>query len=298
MDGPSQEYGNQAQNFHPNFPLSSADDANIDPLLDVCTTGGQVPPIITNPIDDQLLMGSSMWTSMNNPVSFYHHNMSAMAPTALINSPKAPTETQSSPRTPSSEPMFGSTRTSSKSSIPSVNSANTDIKPRRSSRATKTQRQQPVEPVSKPRRRRASKDPSLKEEEEEDEDDAGLDESAKRSKFLKRNRIAASKCRQKKKEWVSNLEDTRYGLEHENHVLHKQYNGLVDELSTIKNQLMQHASCNDANIDQWLDNEAKKFVQRIAAQSKQPLPVQTRQGPGDFCSTHRRSSSGKWPEPC
>ncbi|KAF4336454.1 transcription factor atf21 [Fusarium beomiforme] len=291
MDGPGQEYGGQAPNFQPNFSLPSADDANIDPLLEVCTTGGQAPPSITNPMDDQILMGSSMWNMMNNPIGFYPPNMSTMAPTALINSSKAPTETPSSPRTPSSEPMFGSTRNSSKSSIPSVNSANTDTKPRRSSRTTKTQRQQPaVEPVAKaPRRRRASKEPSLNEE-AEDEDDSVLDESAKRTKFLKRNRIAASKCRQKKKEWVNNLEDTRYGLEHENNVLHKQYNGLVDELSTIKNQLMQHASCNDANINQWLDNEAKKFVQRIAAQSQQA--PQVKPDPGDFGGFHRRSSSG------
>jgi hypothetical protein len=291
MDRPSQDFGDQAQNFQNNFPLTT-DDANIDPLLD-CTTGAQMPPIVSNPMDNQLLMGSAMWSPLNNPVNFYPPSMPAMAPTALSNSPKAPTDTQSTPRTSSTDSMLGGpTRKSSKSSIPSVDSANTDTKPRRSSRATKTQRQQPpAEPATKPRRRRASKEPSLKEE-DEDEDD-GLDDSGKRSKFLKRNRIAASKCRQKKKEWVNQLQDTRVGLENENNALHRQYNGLVDELSTIKNQLMQHASCNDANIDQWLDNEAKKFVQRIAAQSRQPPPVPASHGPGDFYSTHRRSSSGR-----
>ncbi|KAG7410525.1 Transcription factor atf21 [Fusarium oxysporum f. sp. rapae] len=289
MDGPSQDFGDQAQSFQINFPLTT-DDANIDPLLD-CTTGAQVSPIVSNPMDNQLLMGSNMWNPMNNPVNFFPPSMPAMAPTALNNSPKVPTDTNSTPETPFSEPTSGGpTRQSSKSSIPSVDSANTDTKPRRSSRATKTQCQQPpVEPVAKPRRRRASKEPPLKEE-DEDEDD-GLHETARRSKFLKRNRIAASKCRQKKKEWMSQLEETRHDLEGENNALHREYNGLVGELSTIKNQLMQHASCNDANIDQWLDNEARKYVQRITAQSKQPPPVPPQNGPGEFYNAHRRSSS-------
>ncbi|KAH7262973.1 hypothetical protein BKA59DRAFT_489576 [Fusarium tricinctum] len=294
MDGPNQHYGNQARNFPDNYTLTGADDTNIDPLLNVSSTGGPAPPIISNSMDAQFLMGSAMWNpALNNPINFYPSSISSLTPEALTNSHSPPTETRSSPRTPSSEPVFGSTRTSSKSSIPSVTSLDTDAKPRRSSRGTKTQRQPAtVEPVAKPPpRRRVSKEPSLKEEEEEEDDDPGPEGSDKRGRFLKRNRIAASKCRQKKKEWVSNLEDTRYSLEHENNNLHKQYNGLIDELSTIKNQLMEHASCNDANINQWLDNEAKKFVQRIAAQNTTQAPGQSHTNTGDFHHNHRRSSS-------
>jgi hypothetical protein len=54
---------------------------------------------------------------------------------------------------------------------------------------------------------------------------------------------------------------------------------------------MQHASCNDANINQWLDNEARKFVQRIAAQSKGQIPMPPHYNTGDCCDKHRRSSS-------
>ncbi|KAM0189959.1 hypothetical protein ACHAPI_009725 [Fusarium lateritium] len=295
MDGPNHNYGNQAPG---NYTLAGTNDADIDPLLDVSSAGSPVPPIASNPMNAEFFVGSAMWNpALNNPINFYLPGESSLAPKALTNSPKPPTETQSSPRTPSSEPVFGSTRTSSKSSVPSVNSLDPDFKPRRTSRGTKTQRQPTaVEPVAKPpRRRRVSKEPSLKEEEddEEDDEDHGPEGSEKRNKFLKRNRIAASKCRQKKKEWVSNLEDTRYGLEHENNVLHKQYNGLVDELSTIKNQLMQHASCNDANINQWLDNEARRFVQRIAAQNTTQPPGPPHINTGDCCDSHRRSSSGK-----
>ncbi|KAI1044558.1 hypothetical protein LB505_010367 [Fusarium chuoi] len=291
MDGPSQDFGDQAQSFQTNFPLTS-DDVNIDPLLD-CTTGAQASPIVSNPINSQLLMGSNMWNPMNNPVNFFPPSMPAMAPSALDNSPTVPNEMHSTPETPMSEPTSGGpTRQSSKSSIPSIDSANTDTKPRRSSRATKTQHKQPsVEPVAKPRQKRTPKEPSLKEE-DEDEDD-GLDETQKRSKFLKRNRIAASKCRQKKKVWIRELEETTKDLEIEHNALHSQYTDLMGELTTIKNQLMDHASCNDANINQWLDNEAKKYVQRIAAQqSRQPPPVPPPNVRGEFYNTHRRSSSG------
>ncbi|KAI6767529.1 hypothetical protein HG530_005538 [Fusarium avenaceum] len=295
MDGPNQPYGKQAQDFPDNYTLTGANDIDIDPLLNVSSTGGPVPSIVSNTMDAQFLMSSAMWNpALNNPINFYPSSISSLAPKALANSPRPPTETRSSPRTPSSEPVFGSTRTSSKSSIPSVDSHDPDAKPRRSSRGTKTQRQPAtVEPVAKPpRRQRISKEPSLKEEdEEEDDDDPGAEGSDKRNKFLKRNRIAASKCRQKKKEWVSNLEDTRYSLEHENNNLHKQYNGLVDELSTIKNQLMEHASCNDANINQWLDNEAKRFVQRIAAQNTTLALGRPHTNTDDFCDNRRRSSS-------
>ncbi|KAI1100747.1 hypothetical protein F4804DRAFT_344506 [Jackrogersella minutella] len=85
-------------------------------------------------------------------------------------------------------------------------------------------------------------------------------ESAKRNRFLEKNRVAATKCRQKKKEWVSDLEETRFGLESQNNHLQMEYSSLRNEITQIKSQLMEHASCNDPNIDKWIENEAKRFV--------------------------------------
>ncbi|KAI1753292.1 hypothetical protein F4782DRAFT_497437 [Xylaria castorea] len=82
----------------------------------------------------------------------------------------------------------------------------------------------------------------------------------KRRHFLQRNRVAAMKCRKKKKEWVNDLEETKCGLESQNTQLHMELEGLVDEASRIRAQLMVHANCNDANIDKWIENEAKRFV--------------------------------------
>ncbi|KAK4229818.1 transcription factor atf21 [Podospora fimiseda] len=88
-----------------------------------------------------------------------------------------------------------------------------------------------------------------------------VEDEHKRNKFLERNRIAASKCREKKKMYVSELEETKIGLETHNAHLQMEYNGLLGEVSGLKHHLMAHAKCNDANIDRWLNNEARRFVQ-------------------------------------
>ncbi|KAM7221742.1 transcription factor atf21 [Rhypophila decipiens] len=104
-------------------------------------------------------------------------------------------------------------------------------------------------PPKKRRTRRTRKESNTGEEEQ------------KRSKFLERNRIAASKCREKKKQYVSDLEETKIGLEMQHANLQMEYNGLLGEVSGLKHHLMAHAKCNDPNIDRWLDNEARRFVQ-------------------------------------
>ncbi|CAF3641222.1 unnamed protein product [Fusarium graminearum] len=300
MNRSTPNFGHEAQEFQDNYTLNGGqEDAIIDPLLKDCSPNATMNA--GHSIDNQLFMNSDMWNPpLNNPVDFYPPAMSGMGHTNLTNSPIQPSDTHSSPETPFNGFAFAASRTSSKSSVPSSKSPDADVKPRRSSRTTKTRPQQlSTETATKPsHQRRASKAITVKmgpgeeegQDEEEDEDeDEELDESAKREKFLKRNRIAASKCRQKKKQQNEALEEHLCRLEIEKELLHKQCNGLVDELSAIKNQLMEHASCNDANINQWLDNEAKKFVQRIASQSKAQIPPH--QNTGDCCDMHRRSSS-------
>lgn len=87
------------------------------------------------------------------------------------------------------------------------------------------------------------------------------EEDRRRRKFLERNRIAASKCREKKKQYVSELEETKIGLETHHTHLQLEANALIAEISGLKHRLMAHAKCNDVNIDRWLNNEARKFVQ-------------------------------------
>ncbi|KAI8964042.1 hypothetical protein F5Y11DRAFT_345954 [Daldinia sp. FL1419] len=84
--------------------------------------------------------------------------------------------------------------------------------------------------------------------------------TVKRSRFLERNRAAATKCRQKKREWVTDLEETKFSLESQHNHLQREYSRLKNEITHIKAQLMDHATCNDPNINKWIENEAKRFV--------------------------------------
>lgn len=84
----------------------------------------------------------------------------------------------------------------------------------------------------------------------------------KHKQYLERNRIAASKCRQKKKDWMHELEETKRLLQSKHYNLQHEYNTLSEAVLQMKNLLMAHWSCHDRNIDQWINDEARKFVQQ------------------------------------
>ncbi|KAJ4217519.1 hypothetical protein NW759_008828 [Fusarium solani] len=286
----SNNFADESNQFGNNYMLAATDDANIDPMLNACTTADPIPNP-SGPMDTQFMMNPAMWNpALNNPVGFFPPGLSTVVPTTSTDSPRPPTEAQSSPGTTSSEPVFETSRTSSKSSIPSINSivSETNVKARKSTRSTRStnSHRRRASAASPPRRPGAAKEPVVEEDEEEEDMDG--EHSSKRSKFLKRNRIAASKCRQKKKEWVNNLEETRHGLEHQHSTLQTEYNDLLGEVSKMKNQLMQHAGCNDSNINQWIENEARKFVQRTAAEYH---TGQAHCNGINCCHHHRRRSS-------
>ncbi|RFU71786.1 bzip transcription factor [Trichoderma arundinaceum] len=113
------------------------------------------------------------------------------------------------------------------------------------------QQQQLLPPPPPPKRKSARRGAAAKKE-----------DAAQRSKNLERNRIAASKCRQKKKEWVLELEETKSGMELRHTNLRMEYFQLLDEVTRIKNHLMAHATCNDPNINFWIEKEALKYVER------------------------------------
>ncbi|KAM0522977.1 hypothetical protein ACHAPE_001466 [Trichoderma viride] len=103
---------------------------------------------------------------------------------------------------------------------------------------------------------------------------AKREDVAQRTKNLERNRIAASKCRQKKKEWVVDLEVTKNTLEADHAKLRAEYYVLLGEVTAIKNELMAHAKCQDPNINFWIDKEALKYVERcMDPQERRPSMV-------------------------
>merc|ERR1712062_355557 len=65
----------------------------------------------------------------------------------------------------------------------------------------------------------------------------------KRQRFLERNRAAASRCRQKRKQWVTQLESKSHDLMHTNNMLVDEINALRREVAQLKALLVAHKDC-------------------------------------------------------
>lgn len=65
----------------------------------------------------------------------------------------------------------------------------------------------------------------------------------KRKSFLERNRIAALKCRQRKKQWVQELQAKLESYSSQNSLLNRQIVSLQDEVLALRNTLLNHRSC-------------------------------------------------------
>ena len=85
-------------------------------------------------------------------------------------------------------------------------------------------------------------------------------EDVKRSKFLERNRVAASKCRQKKKEWTQNLETRARELQKNNNVLRMNVESLRQEILFLKGEMLKHGSCDCDQIQEFVKSGASTFL--------------------------------------
>ncbi|KAI7819826.1 hypothetical protein BC939DRAFT_387184, partial [Gamsiella multidivaricata] len=66
---------------------------------------------------------------------------------------------------------------------------------------------------------------------------------AKRQKFLERNRMAASKCREKKRlQTLKTIADAD-AITARNQALHESLDELQEEVRTLKNQILCHRDC-------------------------------------------------------
>ncbi|KAL6897527.1 hypothetical protein GGI43DRAFT_95949 [Trichoderma evansii] len=132
---------------------------------------------------------------------------------------------------------------------------------------------------------------------------AKKEDVAQRTKNLERNRIAASKCRQKKKEWVVELEETKASMELRHNNLRMEYFQLLDEVTSIKNQLMAHATCNDPNINFWIEKEALKYVERCMDPAQERRPSVVGNAASGSCTlpspaeSHRSQQESPLPKP-
>ena len=177
-----------------------------------------------------------------------------------------------------------SSRKSSNSSVPSLTSGSSSPGKRTRSKAATAKTSEAK--VTRPKTR-ATKRKLAMVELEDDEDEGDMEDESKRNKYLERNRLAASKCRQKKKQWVGSLEAKKAELEKENNRLQNDYSALVNQVNQLKNDLMVHANCGDTNINSWIETEARRFVQRSTSRSDG-----SRQIPSFDYPSRRPSQSG------
>merc|ERR1712098_342364 len=103
----------------------------------------------------------------------------------------------------------------------------------------------------------ANVDPALDPHDEDDDSEDGEDDAApthhpngkemtdeeKRRNFLERNRIAALKCRQRKKQWLANLQAKVEMYSAENDSLNQQVGQLHEEIRSLRALLMSHKDC-------------------------------------------------------
>lgn len=70
-----------------------------------------------------------------------------------------------------------------------------------------------------------------------------LSEDEKRKSFLERNRIAALKCRQRKKQWTQELQSKVETYATQNETLNRQVSALRDEVIALRTALLNHRTC-------------------------------------------------------
>ncbi|KAJ6144879.1 Rho GTPase activation protein [Penicillium chermesinum] len=110
------------------------------------------------------------------------------------------------------------------------------------------------------RRRRARECQMAADSLSPDLDDSPQLERAKRAKFLERNRLAASKCRQKKKEHTQQLESRYKEQSEKKEQLVGEIARLRSEILNLKNEVLKHAQCGDEPIKLHLAQMVKKIT--------------------------------------
>ncbi|KPM40768.1 hypothetical protein AK830_g5776 [Neonectria ditissima] len=266
---------------------------------DAGSTSGQPDANINvNPLSNQAFGSDAVVTSpgwdypLNPPLEYFDPNPEGVSESnaSPIMAPASSSYTRSqSSASPSESAMRTTSCASSKSSFMSPDSSLPDkgqkpanIRPQRQRQRTRRRRQasppheqqsldstspdngqEPIKANPQRQRQRAQRQRRASPRQVFD-NDADDDDDEKRNKFLQRNRVAASKCRQKKKEWTNQLEATKTGLETRNLMLRMEIDGLTGEVDRMKHQLMDHATCNDSNIDQWMEHEARRVVEKSA----------------------------------
>ena len=119
-------------------------------------------------------------------------------------------------------------------------------------------------------------------------------DESRRSKFLERNRVAASKCRQKKKEWTQNLENKARDLQRHNQELRLIIDSCKEEILFLKEEMLKHTVCGCPSIQEYLKGGATPFGgQRNIIIKREASPEGTMPpSPGSIVLSHLKDGEG------
>ncbi|KAF4943128.1 hypothetical protein FSARC_15033, partial [Fusarium sarcochroum] len=95
----------------------------------------------------------------------------------------------------------------------------------------------------------------LKDSGQQDEladDDDGLPADPRQRRILERNRIAATKCRLRKRGEASALASREKAMEDQNRSLSACFDSLTAELYYLKTELLRHTDCNCVLIQKYI----------------------------------------------
>ncbi|KAF6222235.1 hypothetical protein HO133_001321 [Letharia lupina] len=127
-------------------------------------------------------------------------------------------------------------------------------------------------------------------------------EDVKRSKFLERNRVAASKCRQKKKEWTQNLENRARDLQKNNTQLRLVVDSCRQEVLFLRGELLKHSQCDCESIQTYIKSGANNFADHkqeddLFNREISPIGSRPRSRPGSIDSESGENNLGSTSPP-
>ncbi|KAI8388324.1 uncharacterized protein BYT42DRAFT_602874 [Radiomyces spectabilis] len=88
----------------------------------------------------------------------------------------------------------------------------------------------------------------------------GDDAEEQRKRFLERNRVAAFKCRQKKKKWMQELEYRSDQVINQHKELQAIVMQLREESMFLRNQLLAHSNCNCTAVQTYLKRTSEQLT--------------------------------------
>ncbi|KAI8393934.1 uncharacterized protein BYT42DRAFT_542121 [Radiomyces spectabilis] len=107
------------------------------------------------------------------------------------------------------------------------------------------------------------------------------EEEEKRKNFLERNRLAALKCRQRKKQWLNDLQVKVDYLTNDNERLQMQATALREEIMNLKTLLLAHKNCPVAQANGFDPSAIPKTMPPMVAPPQVVYPYNTQAPPNE-----------------